>query len=80
MTEVFGNGPWHENEPEDTWLDIFQDGDRSRVKNLSGSAVWWWLRSAYSYYTFYTVYLYGNTNYYYANYSGGVALGFCLES
>ena len=80
MTQVFGKGKWTENEPVDTWLDIFQNGDRSRVKNLDGSAVWWWLRSANYDYYFYYVYASGNGNYNYANNAGGVALGFCLEA
>ena len=80
MTQVFGNGSWHENEPVDSQLDIFQNGSRSRVKNLDGSAVWWWLRSAYYDNYFYYVTTYGNNYGTNAYNSGGVALGFCLES
>lgn len=50
----------------------------SRVKNLAGSAAWWWLRSANGD----NIFRYVNTSGSYTNgsvsYSGGVALGFCL--
>lgn len=57
---------------------LFPD-NASRVKKKVGatSASWWWLRSASSTYNFYIVYSSGNYNYYGANGSGGVVLGFC---
>ena len=72
--EVFGTGG---ETQEPTYSTAFPD-DASRVKHKAGgSAVWWWLRSAYYNYTFYRVYTDGSRGYYSANYIGGVALGFC---
>lgn len=50
----------------------------SRMKEYKGGAAWWWLRSAYNYYSFNSVYTdgsYSSTN---ASGTGGVALGFCI--
>lgn len=50
----------------------------SRVKHkLNSSASWWWLRSAYSTYTFTGVNTDGSFNGSGASYTGGVTLGFC---
>lgn len=52
----------------------------SKVKNLSGSAHYWWERSPYSSYSTYfcSVYSDGNANANGASYSFGVAFGFCF--
>ena len=78
-TQVFGKD-WprmNEREPEDSQLDIFMT-ERARVKERHGETAWWWLRSAYTNYTFDGVYSDGSRDYINANYSGGVALGFKL--
>ncbi len=51
-----------------------------RIKKLSGTATVWWLRSPYSglSYGFVSVYTSGTVTYYNANYSCGVAPGFCI--
>lgn len=50
---------------------------RKKSKLGSASASSWWTRSAYSAYNFISVATSGGTNNYSANYSYGVALGFC---
>lgn len=57
---------------------LFPD-NASRIKYKVGatSASVWWLRSAFSNYDFNYVYTSGNNDYDAANYSYGVALGFC---
>ena len=62
------------------YYELFQDSRKKRVKTRNGTSSWWWLRSAYSYNS-YDVYVVRANGYTYnnrANYSGGVALGFCL--
>lgn len=76
-TQVFGEGFWSDEEPEDSQLDIFKT-ERDRVKLCNGYASWWWLRSASGTYGFYVVYSSGGGSIYDANYSNGVVLGFCL--
>ena len=77
-TQVFGNGWWSENEPEDTQLDIFKS-ERARVKECGDDGTWlWWLRSAGSNNNFNNV---NSSGSYYTNSAGtscGVALGFSL--
>ena len=80
-TQLFGDGPWSEREPEDSQIDIFKT-EKSRVKECGDSGTYWyWTSSPY----------YGNTNTFcnvnytgYANndnatYSSGVAPGFCIS-
>lgn len=59
---------------------VFPD-NASRIKRKSGStsAANWWLRSALSTSYFRCVISNGDWDYYYANISDGVALGFCLN-
>ena len=77
-TQVFGKGPWSEREPEDTQLECFRR-EKDRVKECGDNGTWWWwLRSALSYLGFNYVTSSGDYNYYNANNSYGVALGFCL--
>lgn len=77
-TQVFGKGRWTEKEPDDTQLDIFLT-ERDRVKLCGDHGTWfWWLRSAYSNNFFYGVHTSGYNDYYIANTSYGVALGFCI--
>lgn len=77
-TQVFGRGRWTEKEPDDTQLDIFLT-ERDRVKLCGDNGTWfWWLRSASSTSSFYTVASDGTDNYASANYFNGVALGFCI--
>ena len=69
--EVFGTGS--------LYYDLFHDNADNRNKTKSGSAAWWWLRSAHDDSFAYSVYTdgsYGYTSVYTA--SGGVVLGFCL--
>lgn len=77
-TQVFGKGSWSEREPEDTQLDCFTR-EKDRVKECGENGTWfWWLRSANTGYNFNVVTSSGfnyNTS---ADYSYGVALGFCL--
>lgn len=60
-----------------TYSMAFPD-NASRVKNYSGSAAWWWLRSANTSSGFRDVYTEGNDSSNNVSSSGGVALGFCL--
>lgn len=77
-TQVFGEGPWTEREPEDTQLACFRY-ERNRVKECGDHGTWfWWLRSAYGNDYFNYVYSTGGYNYHIASNSYGVALGFCL--
>lgn len=79
-TQVFGNGPWSANEPEDSHLDIFKR-ERERVKERAGwGTEWWWLRSpeAPGSVAFASVFHNGSSNNYAALHSFGVAPGFCL--
>ena len=62
--------------------DYYKAGN-SKVKyrhDATGTAVWHWCRSAYYYYSasFCVVYIDGGANLYAANYSGGLAPGFCV--
>lgn len=78
-TQVFGNGSYSENEPEDTQLDIFRR-EKDRVKECNTYGTWfWWLRSACSNYNnnFCGVANYGSS-YGSAYSSSGVALGFSI--
>lgn len=76
-TQVFGEGFWSDEEPEDSQLDIFKT-ERDRVKLCNGYASWWWLRSANSTSYFYYVDSSGGNGYANAYGSYGVVLGFCL--
>ncbi len=79
-TQVFGNGEWSRNEPEDTRLDIF-NGERDRVKECGSNGTWfWWLRSPYSSSSsnFCAVHTNGYSNNPNANNSYGVAFGFSI--
>lgn len=60
------------------YSEAFPD-NASRVKSNVGasSASWWWLRSAYNYSGFNNVRSDGSYDYYGANSSGAVVLGFC---
>lgn len=77
-TQVFGEGPWTEREPEDTQLDCFMR-EKKRVKECGNNGTWpWWLRSATYANYFNYVNTSGNNNTGNASSSYGVALGFCL--
>lgn len=77
-TQVFGKGRWTEKEPDDTQLDIFLT-ERDRVKLCGDHGTWfWWLRSAYGYNGFNNVSTSGIGDSNDADYSYGVALGFCI--
>ena len=70
---------WYEsNSP--TYSGVFTDNTSRIKKNVStGSAAWWWLRSAYYGNFAGDVNSIGNSDDYYVyNTSGGVVLGFCL--
>ena len=77
-TQVFGKGPWTVKEPDDTQLDIFLT-ERDRVKLCGDNGTWfWWLRSAFYTNLFGCVSTSGNYYDSSADYSYGVALGFCI--
>lgn len=77
-TQVFGEGPWTEREPEDTQLACFKR-ERNRVKECGDHGTWfWWLRSAHTYLGFTGVNTTGGNSSNPASHSYGVALGFCL--
>lgn len=72
--EVFGTGGETQGP---TYSTAFPDS-ASRIKSKVGSsAALWWLRSARTANAFYSVIKDGSINNYYANNTGGVALGFC---
>ena len=76
--EIFGNAS-HSKRGEGTQYDYYKAGN-SKVKKQYGSAVFWWDRSPYaSNTTFFCLVLNnGNADYDGANYSYGVAFGFCF--
>ena len=79
---VFGNDAWDpEADCDDSQIDIFRE-PVNRIKKLPGasSASWWWLRSANDYGIFNNVSTDGSNYGYRANYEGGVAVGFCIET
>lgn len=82
-TQMFGkNQRVKDMEPEDTQLDIYKLR-RNRVKGYgvgNNDYCWWWLRSAYSTDTFGYVLSDGNNSHGTAHASGGVALGFRIQS
>lgn len=78
-TQVFGGDYCREQEPEDAKIDIFET-EKDRVKMVDGETSWWWLRSADNADCFRRVYSNGGSYYDDAGYTGGVALGFCVES
>ena len=75
--EIFGGTSYETTGPQ--YTVVYSDAN-SRIKyNVTGgSAAWWWLRSAYNYGSFGRVYDIGSYYYYGANYTSGVALGFCI--
>ena len=76
--EIFGSVRYSKN-GEGTQYDYYKAGN-SKVKNVSGSANYWWERSPCANYTtnFCFVTSDGNANYNNANNSRGVAFGFCF--
>ena len=78
-TQVFGGNYCREQEPEDTKIDIFET-EKDRVKMVDGETWWWWLRSANNANYFRFVSSGGNSYSNSAFNTGGVALGFCIES
>ena len=75
--EIFGGTGYESNGP--AYSAVFASSNDRIKKNVSsGSAAWWWLRSAYTNSAFYSVSITGGSYYTSANYSGGVALGFCI--
>ena len=76
LKEIFND--FSEDEASAVYYNVLFSNDALRVKTYNKNAAWWWLRSANLYTTFYVVYTDGSYNYYGANYTGGVALGFCM--
>ena len=76
--EIFGSTTYS-FAGEGKQYDYYKAGN-SKVKNLSGSAYYWWERSPYSGISTYfcSVGSGGSAYWYYASYSGGVAFGFCF--
>ena len=76
--EVFGSTKYSVS-GEGTQYAYYKAGN-SKVKNKSGSATSWWERSPYSggFYDFCYVSSGGGAKHYIANYSDGVAFGFCV--
>ena len=78
--EVFGPGRFTELTGP-VYDAVFKDNESRIMCDADGDASWWWLRSANHHNTFYTVYTSGSFNTSYsANYTGGVAVGFCFGS
>lgn len=80
-TQLFGDGPWSEREPEDSQIDIFKT-EKSRVKECGDDGTYWyWTSSPNSGNTGYfcNVSIYGGASNGSANTSSGVAPGFCIE-
>ena len=82
--EIFGNCVYSRTEEWNAlqrWQYYEQnDTDVARVKQRSGNAAWWWLRSprSGSSNNFVSVNSGGSVSYAYANLSGGVAPSFCI--
>ena len=78
--QVFGKSEYSKPEKGLSQLKIFEGSKECRVKNRDGKPSWWWLRSPYSGIStiFVGVYSSGCAYYNFADYSYGVAPGFCL--
>ena len=76
--EIFGSVSWSQS-GEGTQYAYYKAGN-SKVKNYNGSAMRWWERSPYSGNSTYFCEVYGNgdASFYGANYTIGVAFGFCF--
>ena len=80
-TQVFGEGPWTEQEPRDRPLEIFAS-ERDRVKECGDRGTWfWWLRSPFSSSSTYFYFVNSNGTSTNSNASGasGVAFSFCIN-
>ena len=78
--QVFGESRYSKSEKGVSQLRFFERPKGHRVKSRDGKPSWWRLRSPYSGSTSYfvTVLSSGAVDSIFANYSGGVAPGFCL--
>ena len=76
LKEIFND--FSEDEASAVYYNVLFSNDALRVKTYNKNAAWWWLRSAYTSSTFISVYMGGSLNGNDANYTGGVALGFCM--
>lgn len=74
--EIFGTTGYEATGPVYTTI---YNSVTARIKNRSGSAYYWWLRSARSTTSFRRVSTTGRDNYDYARSTYGVALGFCTN-
>jgi hypothetical protein len=79
IREVFGEDGDYICPDDDVWLPYYQDA-RNRVKTRQGTTDWWWLASPSTILTTYFAFVdrYGFATGYLANYSYGVAPGFCI--
>ena len=79
---VFGNDAWDPGaDCYDSQIDIFKDPAARAKRRLGESnASWWWLRSAYDTYYFNYVSTDGSIFSNFADFEGGVAVGFCIEN
>ncbi len=77
--EVFGEDGCYICPEEDVQLPYYKDAE-NRMKLCNGELDWWWLASPSTAYTvdFASVNFLGNFGSNYANYSFGVAPGFCI--
>ena len=76
LKEIFND--FSEDEASAVYYNVLFSNDALRVKTYNKNAAWWWLRSANYTSTFYYVYTDGSYDTSNANYTGGVALGFCM--
>ena len=76
IQEIFGD--FSEGEVSAVYYNVLFSNNALRVKTYNKYAAWWWLRSAFNYASFSYVYTDGSSNFSNANYTGGVALGFCM--
>lgn len=78
--EVFGVNTYASDDTYTNKQYAYYKAGNSKVKNKGGSAGYWWERSPLSGYSncFCLVYSNGSADYNYANFSTGVAFGFCV--
>ena len=76
LKEIFND--FSEDEASAVYYNVLFSNDALRVKTYNKNAAWWWLRSAHNSSYFNIVDTDGSSYYNYADFTGGVALGFCM--